>query len=196
MERRAGSLRTSPGASPAAWLWRAMCAGWNGCVWRRTYSRVCQHLSRPGCGRAVSVHAPASGPACSWGAWWAGPWGLKGPRPSGLQHGLWILPRRMVTRPWGSILRGSILQESLGAMPALAPCCVPRRSLPDLLAGLTLPQLLDALSCPNYTRGQLGGGCVIEADGPKKSGSHLEGSPSHACPAPALVPMAAPCSQR
>lgn len=27
--------RTSPRASPAAWLWRAMCAGWSGCVvWR------------------------------------------------------------------------------------------------------------------------------------------------------------------
>lgn len=177
MGRRAGSLRTSPGASPAAWLWRATCAGWNGCVWRRTCSWVCQHLARPGCGRAVSVHAPASGPTCSWGAWWAGPWGLKGPRPGGLQHGLWTLPRRMVTHPRGSILPGSILQASSGAMPALAPGCVPRGALSDLLAGLTLPQLLAALSCPLCTWGQLGGGRVIEADGPERAGITWRGLP-------------------
>ena len=153
MERQAGSPRTSPGASPAAWPWRATCAGWSGCVWRRTCSWVCRHLARPGCGRAASVHTPSSGPACSWGVRWAGPWGLKGPRPCRLQHGLWTLPRRMVTRPRGSFLQGSFLQASSGAMPALAPGCVPGRSSPDLLTGLTLPQLLAAPSCPPYPQG-------------------------------------------
>ena len=37
-ERRAGSPRTSPAASPTAWPWRAMCAEWSVCGWRPTCS--------------------------------------------------------------------------------------------------------------------------------------------------------------
>lgn len=79
MERRAGSPRTLPRVSPAAWPWRATCAGWSGCGWRRTCSRVCQAPLQPGCIGAALVHTPASGRAHLQGVQGACPGGLEGP---------------------------------------------------------------------------------------------------------------------
>lgn len=67
MGRWAGSLRTLLGASPAAWPWRETCAGWSGCVWRRTCSLLCP-APRPG---SASSHTAVSGLAP--GARWACP---------------------------------------------------------------------------------------------------------------------------
>lgn len=63
MERWAGSPRTLPGASPTKWPWRAMCAGWSVCGWRRMCSLLCRAPRK-----ATSVHTPARGRAGLWGA--------------------------------------------------------------------------------------------------------------------------------
>ena len=60
-ERQAGFQRALLAPSPAAWPWKGTCAGWSGCGWRQTCSRMTQ---KPSPGGRHSFSPPTSKWSC------------------------------------------------------------------------------------------------------------------------------------